>query len=215
MIRALLTRIVAVTDTTPDVNPVRTSPLRVTAGVLLAVTAAIITVCFVWGVWNPQRYVLLLTWFGNPVQGLFAIAATVATAVWLLAPVRNEAAQNVRNSIRWLLLVVAVATGLCFLGVFETDFFKYHGKVLSRSADGKLALALVDRGRYGLDVRVWSGSGLAMRDLGGFGRVCGEPVQARFTAPDQVFISTNYGDFRMRVDATGRPATHKGDTCSS
>lgn len=187
--------------------------VRMGVGALFAVLAVLLLAMFIWGVWNPRQYVVLLTYFSNPFTGTFVVLGCAALAVWLLFPVRSEAAQGRRNAFRWTVLVLALVSALPFLFVIGSSLFAYDGTVASRSADGTLALAVVDRGTYGREVRVWAGRGISARDLGGFGRVCGTDVNARFTGPDEVLVSTMYGDFHLRVDRAGHPVTFIGSHC--
>ena len=190
------------------------SLVRVILGAVFAALTAMFLALFAWGLWNPGRYVVLLTHFGNPFTGTFVVLGCATLAVWLLFPVRSEASQSRRNSTRWALLVLALVSSLPFLWVAETSLFTYNGRVVDRPAGGRFALAVVDRGTYGREVRVWTGHGVTTRDLGSFGKVCGSQVEARFTGEGQVFVSTVYGDFHLRLDEQGRPVTFIGSTCS-
>jgi hypothetical protein len=163
------------------------------------------------GVWNPGRYVILSTRFGNPFAVFVAVAVCAALSVWLLTPVRSEAAQHRRVALRWLTVALVVVSLLC-LGIFGR-FFERDIDVVARDSGGARTLVRVSGGAD-TELRLWAGRGLATRDAGRVGLACGE-VRAQFRGPDELFVATSYGDFTIRLDpATGRPLTDMGATCS-
>jgi hypothetical protein len=201
----------AVTESSPR----RLAPARLAAGLVAALAAAVLLTAFVGSLYNPQGYVVLRTYAGNPFAVAFLALIATTVAVWLLVPVRAEAEQGRRVAVRWTLVVLTVLAGVAYGLTIGLTVFVYQGRVAAHSPDGRYDLALVDRGgEQRRELRVWRGHGLATRDLGSFGDACGDPVDIRFTGPDSFDLSTNYGTFHLTVDAAGRPASSIGPTCS-
>lgn len=194
-------------------GPVRSLPLlRRLAGVAVAAVTAALAVVFIAGIANPWRLVVLDRQFGNPFFGAFVVATGAYVALLLLAPVRNEAVQRGRGQLRMSVAAVGLLAlfgwGL-FGRLFSADY-----EELARSDDGSRAVALVtpatdERQR----ARVWTGSGLLMRDAGEIGRACGS-VTATFISIDQVEIEAGYGPWRIDLDPeTGAPLQVLGTAC--
>jgi hypothetical protein len=195
--------------------PVRSHPARRAGGALAAVIALLGLVVLVWSLWNTRRYVALLTYAANPFGVGFVTLIAATLAVWLLLPVRNEAAQGGRTVLRWFAVVVTVLSGLALALTLGMPAFAYQGRVLVHAPGDRYDLALVDRGGENKkQLRVWRGHGLSARDLGNFGDVCGGQVEVRFASPTEFEVSTLYGTFHLRVDPAGRPANSLGPTCS-
>lgn len=170
-------------------------------------------VLFGLGAWNPWRSVLLEYQFGNPMLGLLVVPTLLLVGSWLGLPIRNETRQRGRIALRWVSGAVAFV-GLFGWGVFG-DHFTFEAEELARSADGEFAAALVrDRDTTPtLTVHIWQGSGLAAREVGEVGRVCGA-VSAEFLAADRLLLSTSYGDWEITLDpADGSPQQVLGDGC--
>jgi hypothetical protein len=180
-------------------------------GIVLAVLAGGCLVGFVAGTWNPWRLVWLRELFGNPFSGLVIVSLLALLAFVTLAPVRSEAAQGRRNGVKWLLIVIFVLS-LPIYGLFHS-LSSVATQELDHSPSGKRTVAKVTRGKD-YQVRLWTGSGLGMREDGSLGRPCGD-FKARFQGEDLVHIETNYGNFDVRLDpATGRALNPIGPTCS-
>jgi len=196
-------------DSEPTSRPPRR--LRRAIGLVLATFTVLLTVAFAAGVWNPWRLVVLADYFGNPVVGVVWILAFTLASFWVLGPVVSEAAQHRRVMIRFgLAAMLALSLG-CF-GLFGAQFGDGEHTVVARSTDGQRKLVLVSRFED-RTLRIWSGSGLGMRDAGYLGLACGA-VTGRFDGRDRVHISTAYGEFDLRLDpATGRPVDTIGPTC--
>lgn len=198
-----------------DVPPARSRPTRRVTGVLAAVVSVLLLAVLIWSFVNTRQYVALLTYVANPFGVAFAVLAAAAVAIWLLLPVRNEAVQGRRNVVRWTALVVAVVSGLAFGLTIGMKAFVYQGRVLAHAPGDRYDLALVDRGGENTkQLRVWRGHGLARRDLGSFGDICGPEPDVRFLGPAEFEVSTMYGTFHLRIDPSGRPANSIGPTCS-
>jgi phosphotransferase system glucose/maltose/N-acetylglucosamine-specific IIC component len=184
---------------------------RRSLGIVLAVLAGICLVGFVVARWNPWRFVWLREVFGNPFSGLVIVTLLTLIAFMTLAPVRNEAAQGRRNAVKWALIILLVLS-LPIYGLFHT-LYSVATQELAHSPSGERTVAKVTHGQD-YEVRLWTGSGLAMREDGSLGRPCGD-FKARFRGEDLVHIETNYGNFDVRLDpATGRPLNPIGPTCS-
>lgn len=180
-------------------------------GIVLAVLAGACLVGFVAGRWNPWHLVRLRGLFGNPFSGLVIVSLLALLAFVTLAPVRSEAAQGRRNGVKWLLIVIFVLS-LPIYGLFHS-LFSVATQELDHSPSGKRTVAKVTHGKE-YQVRLWTGSGLGMREDGSLGRPCGD-FKARFQGEDLVHIETNYGNFDVRLDpATGRALNPIGPTCS-
>jgi hypothetical protein len=187
----------------------RLSPVRRALGLLAVACFVLLVPISVAGVWNPWRYVLLQRDFGNPLADLMAIALVAAVAAWLLAPVRNEAVQHRRVWLRWGTVAAFLAASICF-GAFGQLFAPGQVQTVGRFGDLQ---AVVETHGENAEIRMWAGSGWAVRDMGRIGRACG-PVSAFFTGRTEVQISTSYGDFRIPLDErTGRPLRQLGPTC--
>lgn len=194
-------------------GPVRSLPMpRRAAGLVVAVLTAALAVLFVAGVANPWRLVILERHFGNPLFGAFVVAAGAYLALWLLAPVRNEAVQRARGQVRMALAVLGLLAlfGWALFGRMFTASYEE----LARSDDGARTVALVthatDERQH---ARVWEGAGLLMRDAGEIGRTCGS-VTATFIEADLVEIEAGYGPWRINLDPeTGEPQQVLGPRC--
>ncbi len=198
------------TTTTPPSRP--GSRLRLAAGLLLAVLALGYGILVVLGVANPWELVVLRLYFGVPTRGFVIFVVLAGTAVWLLTPVRSEADQRMRTTLR-AVAVVALVIGLICWGLQPT-LFGADVSVLATSADQQRRIALYDYGSDDRDLRVWAGSGWTARDVGGFGRPCGTTV-VRFQNRDQIEVRTNYGTWQFMLDPdTGAPLGRLGPTCS-
>jgi hypothetical protein len=172
----------------------------------------LVAVAFAAGAWNPWRLVVLAQNFSNWSLGLLLVAVLAFVTSWLLLPIQHEVAQGRRIVLRVVTGVAAVVALLCW-GLVGTSFGR-TSTVVARSADGQRAVAVVERGLDDRELQVWVGTGLTTREVGVLGPACG-PVTAQFTGRDEVALSTNYGDFRLRLDpATGTPLDTIGPTCS-
>jgi hypothetical protein len=185
--------------------------VRRVAGVLLVVAAVLAVVVFAAGAFNPWRIVALQRYFGNPPAGLVVVAALTLLGSWLLAPLRNEAAQSGRGRVR-VVAVVALVLGLLLWGLLGR-LFSLQSTVLARNAPADRAVAVFERGSD-RHLHVLAGHGLTERDMGNLGIACGE-VTARFLGHDEVEVATSYGTWQFRLDpATGRPLDVLGERCS-
>lgn len=194
----------------------RVSPLRRAIGVALGAVVAVAAVLFVLGAWNPWELVVLRYRFGNPPLGLLLVPLGGLVALWLAAPVRNEAEQGRRIGVMLSLAAVALV-GLLGTGIFG-NHFRFDTEVLARSDDGTRAVVMVtDRDRPPESyVRIWDGGGLAAREVGELGRVCWARAagSARFLTRDQVELDTPFGVWRFDLDpATGVPRQVLGPRC--
>jgi hypothetical protein len=181
-------------------------------GLTAAVLAAGALVGFVAGAWNPWRLVRLQQYFSDPFFGLVVVNVLTLLAFWLLAPVRSEAAQGRRHTVRWLLILALVPVGMAY-GLFHR-IFTIETRQVATSPSGERRAAFVIHGDD-RELRIWSGSRLGLRDVGRAGAPCGENVTIRFVAEDLVHITSYYGDFDIRLDSvTGRPLNPMGRACS-
>jgi hypothetical protein len=201
-----------VTDFAAAVQASRRSLPRRVAGAVLIALAVLTLLLYVLGTWNPGDHVVLARYFGNPLVGAVVFFALAFVALWLLAPVRNEAAQGRRLALRvtcGILLVAAVIAWLLFGPIFAAEY-----ATAATSPSGQRTIAMVDPGTDDQRLRVWVGRGLGARDVGGLGRPCGMTTVS-FRGEDTVHVSTSYGEFDLRLDpATGRPLQTLGPTCA-
>ncbi|MGC9665619.1 hypothetical protein ACNTMW_03575 [Planosporangium sp. 12N6] len=188
------------------------SPARRVAGLTAAALAAAVLVVSVLGAWNPWRLVRLRQFFHDPSLGLLLVNLLTLAAFWALAPVHSEAAQPGRQRIRWLLTLALLPVGMAW-GLLQ-GFFSLDTREVATSPDGTRRAAFVTHGDD-RELRIWSGGWLTLRDVGRAGAPCGPNATARFVTDDLLHITSNYGDFDVRLDpATGRPLTPMGRTCS-
>jgi hypothetical protein len=188
-------------------------PRRV-AGIVLGVAVGATAVLYALGATNPLRLVVLERFFFDPLFGLLVVGVGSILTTWLLAPIRNEATQGRRITVRVTALVIA-ATGLIGWGVFGV-FFNQEITEVARSSDGTRVLVEVARANdpYRWELRVWDGSGLTAREVGSLGEACGGVLGARFVTNDLVELETGYGDWRLALDpATGEPRQVLGPRC--
>jgi small-conductance mechanosensitive channel len=190
----------------------RVRPWRRAVGIAMIVVVVALAVAFLLGMWNPWRLVLLQQRFANPWLGLAVVAAGSYVVLWLLLPVRNEARQRWRITVRVWVAVVAVV-GLIVGGILSL-LYRYESTELARSPDGERAVALVVTG--GLqerDLRIWEGSGWWKREVASLGRPCSR-VEAQFAGPDTVVVNQGYGDWVFDLDPrTGAPRQVLGPAC--
>jgi hypothetical protein len=192
-------------------TPALSLPRRV-FGFSAAVLTAGALVGFAAGAWNPWRLVRLQQYFNDPFFGLVVVNVLALLAFWLLAPVRSEAAQRRRHTTRWLLILALLPVGMCY-GLFHS-FVTVETREIAQSPSGERRAAFVTRGDE-RELRIWSGGWLGLRDVGRAGAPCGPTATARFLSEDLVHISSNYGDFDVRLaHDTGRPLNPMGRTCS-
>jgi hypothetical protein len=179
-------------------------------GIVAVVLLVLVLAGSVAGLWNPWHYVILREHFGNPLADLASVILLVAAAIWLLAPVRNEAGHNSRVNVRWAAVAAFLLTAICF-GGFGRAFDP--GQTRTVGSLGDLRLVVETRGEDS-DLHIWAGSGWTVRDMGRIGKACGE-VSGTFNGRGEVLITTVYGSFRIPLDpATGRPLAQLGPTCS-
>lgn len=186
--------------------------LRRTLGTASAALAALAVVAFTLGTWNPWRLVVLTRYVSNPAFGLAVVALLALAAVWLLLPVKSEAAQHRRVWARFL-LVAASVLGLACWGTVGRLFATPPGTVIATSPAGDRAVVLFEFDADDRRLHVWVGRGLLRRDLGDLGKACGD-VAARFVEPDTVEVDSSYGAWRAKLDpATGEPAGPSRESC--
>lgn len=199
-------------DNRPGTQPV-SLPRRV-VGTGLAVAVVTAAVLYLLGIGNPLRLAVLERYFFDPLFGMLVVGAGGYLALWLLAPIRNEAVQGRRIVARVAALVLAGA-GLIAWGMAGL-FFNQEITEVARSADGSRVLVEVAHANnpYRWELRVWDGTGLTARELGSLGQACGNLQGARFVGPDVVELDTPYGDWQLRLDpATGAPLEVLGPRC--
>lgn len=188
--------------------------MRRAAGVAAALAVIAVLALWVAGLVNPWHLVVLDRYFNQPGVGVMIAAALTVLAARMLAPVSNEAAQARRARIQITAAIIGVAGLLCW-GAAGQFFNSGASTVLSRSATGDRAVVVVERSPDDRELRMWSGRGLAERDVGRLGPACGEGIKARFLDANEVEVDTVYGAFRFRLDpATGRPLEPMGTRCS-
>jgi hypothetical protein len=188
-------------------------PRRV-AGVVFGVPVAAAAVLFALGAGNPLHLVLLERYFFDPLFGMIVVGVGAYLALWLLAPVRNEAVQGRRIAARVAALVLA-GVGLVAWGIFGV-FFNQEIAEVARSADGSRVLVEVVHANnpYRWELRVWDGSGLTAREAGSLGEACGGVQAARFIGNDRVELDTAYGTWQLALDpVTGTPQQVLGPRC--
>jgi hypothetical protein len=187
--------------------------LRCGTGAVLLLATAVAAVLFVLGAWNPWRLVFLEYRFGNPMLGLLVVPIGALVGSWLALPVRDEARQRGRLGFRVTAFVLAVV-GVMGWGVFG-DHFTFEVQEVTRSPGGDRAVVIVtDRDNPPNSyVRVWAGSGLATREVGDLGRVCGR-TSAGFVTDDRITLDTSYGTWEFALDpVTGAPRQVLGPRC--
>jgi hypothetical protein len=181
-------------------------------GIPVALAALALAVLWALGSWNPWRYVILLKYFANPWLGAAAVAAGAYAAMGLLLPIRSEALQPVRITLR--LSVVAIGLIGLMVGVTLNPLFRYETTEMGRSDDGDRVVALVISG--GLrerELQVWNGAGLWAREVGSLGRPCSS-VKVVFVDRDSVVVNQGYGDWVFELDPdTGESRHVFGQRC--
>jgi hypothetical protein len=183
-------------------------------GTVLLVAAAVATVLFVLGSWNPWRLVFLEYRFGNPMLGLLVIPIAALVGFWLALPIRSETRPRGRIAVRVIGFVLSLV-GLFGWGLLGAHF-TFDVEEIARSGDGERTLAIVtDRDIPPNSLlKVWTGSGLTTREVADLGQPCGA-VKARFVTDDQVELDTSYGTWLIDLDpATGEPRQVLGPRCS-
>jgi hypothetical protein len=184
--------------------------VRRAAGVLAAAAAVLAVPLFAVGVVNPWRYVAL-RYFGNPAFGLMVVAALTLAASWLLAPIRNEAAQANRGRVRVAAVILLVVGLLAW--PLTSRYFGEDVTVLARNDSGDRALALVVSGDE-RQMHILAGRGVAVRDVGSLGIACGQ-IEGLFLSHDEVQVTTSYGTWQFRLDpANGKPLNILGPRCA-
>ncbi len=190
--------------------PVRMSAGRRVAGIVALVLAVLGVAAAVAGIWNPWHYVVLRRYAGNPLLDVVVVSVLAVLAIWLLAPVRSEATQHRRLVLRWAGVAVVFLALICF-GAFGSVFDPGQAHTVGRFGD--LQAVVVTHGDDD-EIRIWTGQGLAVRDMGRVGKACG-PVTVFFTSRAEMQISTSYGDFQIPLDPdSGRPRHQLGPTCT-
>lgn len=188
-------------------------PRRV-AGIVLAMVVAAAAALFALGIGNPLRLVVLERYFFDPLFGLLVVGVGGYLALWLLAPIRNEAAQGRRITARVAVLVLA---GVGLLGWGMAGFlFNQEITEIARSGGGDRVLVEVAKADnpYRVELRVWNGSGLTGREAGSLGEACGGLQSARFVTNDLVELDTSFGTWQFQLDpATGEPRQVLGPRC--
>lgn len=183
-------------------------------GTALLVAAAVAAVLFVLGAWNPWQLVVLEYRFGNPALGLLVVPLAALLGCWLAMPIRSETRPHGRIAVRVIAFVLSVV-GLFAYGLFG-EHFRFDVDEVARTDDGQRRVALVsDRAtppeRH---LKIWEGAGLATREIGDIGQLCGA-VRVRFLTDDQVELDTSYGTWVIDLDpATGQPRQMLAPRCS-
>jgi hypothetical protein len=183
-------------------------------GTVLLVAAAVLAVLFVLGTWNPWGLVFLEYRFGNPALGLLVVSVAALVGCWLALPVRSETRPGGRIAVRVVAFVLSLL-GLFAFGLFGMHF-TFDVEEVAQSGDGDRRVAIVrDRDIPPTSrLKVWTGSGLATREVGDLGQACGS-VRVRFVTDDQVELDTSYGTWVIDLDpATGEPRQVLGPRCS-
>jgi hypothetical protein len=186
--------------------------LRQVIGWVAAVAAAAVLVAFVLGAWNPWGLTVLWRYAGNWLQGAVFFFAALLIALWLLAPVRDEARHTGRA--RWRIAVaVLLVFSLIAYGMFGA-WLKPGYQIRAHSPDGERTIVM-----YGPDsdfqrLHVWAGTGLGQRDVGDLGKPCG-PTKVWMDDRNTVHVTTSYLTRSLRLDPeTGKPLDRLGPTCT-
>ncbi|MPZ27855.1 MAG: hypothetical protein GEV12_15955 [Micromonosporaceae bacterium] len=188
-------------------------PRRLAGWVVAAVTVAAAGL-FALGIGNPLRLGVLERYFFDPLFGMLLVGLAGYLALWLLLPIRNEAAQGRRIVARVATLVLA-GGGLVGWGIFGV-FFNQEVTEVAQSSDGSRALVEVVHANnpFRYELRVWNGTGLTAREAGSLGEACGGVQAARFVTEDRVELDTTYGTWQFDLDpATGAPQQVLGPRC--
>jgi hypothetical protein len=203
--------------TTTDVGSPKPSVPRATIAVVFLVAFLAYAVLSVLGVWNPRRYVFLLTYFNNPTGDAVVLLVFGLIAFWCGFPVRNTAIDR-RRSLTRTTLIILIAVSLIVLGfTYSFGAWRYRPTVVSTSPDGQRAAAFVSQ-EHGTEIHIFAGSGLRRRDVGSVGTPCGlvADVSADWVDNNEVKISTAFNNYDVHLDPkTGAPLDHFGATCSS
>jgi hypothetical protein len=164
------------------------------------------------GSWNPADLVVLWRYGRNPLLGAVLVFAFAFVASWLVAPVRDEAAQKWRGRIRITLGLLLVFSLIAY-GLFGNQFIPDY-RIVATSADGQRTIVMYDPDSNLQRLHVWAGTGLGRKYAGEIGFPCG-PTVVRFAGRDAVTISTSYVDKEITLDpGTGRPLSVLGPSCS-
>jgi succinate dehydrogenase hydrophobic anchor subunit len=193
------------------------SVLRRVIAVLFVAIGIAYAALTVFGVWNPRHYVILLTYFDNPLAGVVVVLFCALVAFWCGFPIRNTAIDR-RKSLARTTLVILVMISLFGLGfTYAFGIWRYRPTIVSVSASGNRAVAYVSVLKD-TEIRIYAGSGLARRDVGSVGVPCGlfSNISATWVGDNEVKISTAFNNYDVRLDPkTGTPLVHFGVTCTS
>ncbi len=155
-------------------------------------------------------------YFGNPVLGVVVISVLLLVGLFVLLPVRSEAAQHNRVVAR-IVLIVLLAFSLIVLGfVSVLSVFAYSPTIVGHSPDGRWQVARVNRGDSDRqELHLIRGSGFGAIDVANLGSPCGPTVVVTFQSTDTLLVDTNYGQFTLHIDpVTGKPGNVIGPRCS-
>lgn len=202
------------TDTAAGATVSSVSTPRRVIGWVVAAAVLVTAALFALGAGNPLRLAVLERYFFDPLFGTLLVGLAGYLALWLLAPIRNEAAQG-RRIVARVTTVVVAGIGLIGWGAFGV-FFNQEITEVARAPGGDRSLVEVVHANnpYRWELRVWDGTGLTARETGSLGFACGGVRDARFVTDDRVELATAYGTWQFDLDpATGAPQQVLGPRC--
>jgi hypothetical protein len=153
--------------------------------------------------------------FGNPVLGAVVVFVLLLIGLFVLLPVRSEAAQHWRVVARMVLIAGLGLSLIVFGFVALLHVFTYTPEVVGHSPDGRWTAILVDRGNSERrELHLVRGSGLHAVDVSNVGSPCGLDIDVTFQ-DDMLLVDTNYGLWKVRFDpTTGHPFNTIGPVCA-
>jgi len=184
---------------------------RVIGGIAAVLMLAVIAA---FGVGAGSDNVFLHQYFGNPALGVLIALALSIVVFMTLVPVQSEATQYWRTRVRTIQVILTFLALIVWLFTFGLGVLNYSPTVVNRSADGSLAAATFKVGPS-KHLHVLVGKGLSARDAGDVGLVCGENVGAHFDSDRLMTVETDFGTYKINLDASGRPLDHLPSNCGT
>jgi hypothetical protein len=200
-----------------DVVRPKPSVIRGIIAALFALACVVYIVVSVFGVWNPRHYVILLTYFNNPVGDASVVLFLALVAFWCGFPIRSTAVDRRLSLARTTLIILILLSLFGLVFTFAFGVWRYRPSPIATSPRGDRQVVSVGL-MHGIDVHIVAGSGLSRRDVGSLGTACGLPsdLDAVWVSDDEVKITTVFKTYDVRLNPrTGVPLLHFGATCTS